>query len=94
MQPLRTASTRALQSLLHDQPVTAAKVVFAWQIAAGPAMARATSPAWSDDGVLRVRARDTAWRREVARARPMIAQRLEQLLGSDVVKKIVIETDA
>ena len=91
MQPLRTASTRALQSLLHDQPVTAAKVVFAWQIAAGPAMARATSPVWSDDGVLRVRARDAAWRREVARARPIIAQRLEQLLGSDVVKKIVVK---
>jgi Dna[CI] antecedent, DciA len=94
MLPLRSASTRALQSLLHDQPLTAAKVVFAWQIAAGPAMARATSPIWSDDGSLRVRARDTAWRREVARARPMIAQRIGQLLGPDVVKKIVIEADA
>jgi hypothetical protein len=92
MVPLRTASTRALQSLLNDQPVTAAKVVFAWQIAAGPAMSRATSPVWSDEGILRVRARDTAWRHEVVRARPMIAQRLEQLLGPDVVKKIVIES--
>jgi hypothetical protein len=91
MLPLRTASTRALQSLLNDQPVTAAKVVFAWQIAAGPAMSRATSPVWSEDGVLRVRARDAAWRREVARARPMIAQRVGQLLGPDVVRKIVIE---
>jgi hypothetical protein len=92
MLPLRSASTRALQSLLNDQPVTAAKVVFAWQIAAGPAMSRATAPAWSDEGILRVRARDTAWRHEVARARPMIAQRLEQLLGPDVVKQIVIES--
>jgi hypothetical protein len=91
MQPLKIASTRALQSLLNDQPVSAAKVTFAWQIAAGPAMARATVPAWSDDGRLRVRARDAAWHREVTRARPMIAQRLEQLLGPGVVKKIVIE---
>jgi hypothetical protein len=91
MQPLRTASTRALQSLLNDQPVTAAKVTFAYQVAAGPAMARATSLAWSDDGLLRVRARDPAWRREVARARPMIAQRLELLLGAGVVRKIVVE---
>ncbi|HYN08510.1 MAG TPA: DciA family protein [Vicinamibacterales bacterium] len=78
---------------MNDQPVTAAKVTFAWQIAAGPAMARATSPLWSDEGLLRVRARDAAWRREVSRARPMIAQRLELLLGPGVVKKIVIEKD-
>jgi hypothetical protein len=92
MLPLRSASTRALQSLLNDQPVTAAKVVFAWQIAAGPALSRATALAWSDEGTLRVRARDGAWRNEVARARAMIAQRLEQLLGPGVVKKIVIES--
>jgi Dna[CI] antecedent, DciA len=89
--PLRSASTRALQTILNDQPVSAAKVKFAWQIAAGPAMARATTPAWSGDGVLRVRARDAAWRVEVSRARPIIAQRLEPLLGPGVVQKIVIE---
>jgi hypothetical protein len=91
MEPLRTASTRALQTLLNDQPVTAAKVAFAWQIAAGPAMARATTTAWAGDGVLRVRARDAAWQREASRARPIVVQRLEQLLGADVIKKIVIE---
>ena len=91
MEPLRTASTRALQTLLHDQPVTAAKVAFAWQIAAGPAMARATTTAWVGDGVLRVRARDVAWHREANRAKPIVVQRLEQLLGAGVIKKIVIE---
>jgi hypothetical protein len=91
MEPLRTASTWALQTLLHDQPVTAAKVAFAWQIAAGPAMARATTPAWVGDGILRVRARDAVWQREASRARPIITQRLEQLLGPGVVEKIVIE---
>ena len=54
-------------------------------------MARATTRMWSSEGVLRIRARDAAWRREVAHARPMIAQRLEQLLGAGVVRKIVIE---
>ena len=91
MQPLRSASTRALQSLLTEQPVSAAKVTFAWQIAAGPAMARATTLAWTGDGVLRVRSRDEAWRVEVSRARPMIAERLGQLLGAGVVKRIVVE---
>jgi hypothetical protein len=93
MEPLRTASTRALQTLLNDQPVTAAKVAFAWQVAAGPAIARATTTAWVGDGVLRVRARDAAWRREVAAARPIIAERVKQLLGADVVKRIEIEQD-
>ena len=90
MEPLRTASARALQTLLNDQPVTAAKVAFAWQIAAGPALARATTTAFGD-GILRVRARDVAWQREAARAKPIVAPRLEQLLGAGVIKKIVIE---
>jgi hypothetical protein len=91
MQPLRSASTRALQTLLNDQPSTAAKVTFAWQIAAGPAMARATAVVWTADGLLRVRARDDAWRVEVSRARPIVAERLGQLLGAGVVKRIVVE---
>jgi len=90
MDSLHATATHALRALLDGQPTTPAKVAFAWRMAAGPALARAAEPAWRD-GVLVVRPRTEAWRRELRRARPMLTSRLQQLVGSDVVKKIVIE---
>lgn len=83
-------ATRALQALLAGQPNTPAKVAFAWRIAAGAAFARAADVDWSADGTLRVRARSTAWRREITRARPLILERLTALLGPDVVRRLVV----
>ncbi len=91
MQPLQQSATRALRALLSTQPTTQAKIAFAWRMAAGPALSRAGTPQWSDNGTLRVRARDAAWLREIRHARPVIAERLTQLLGPDVVRRIVME---
>jgi Dna[CI] antecedent DciA-like protein len=82
---------RAYQNLLAAQPLTAGKVGFAWTLAAGPTLGRAGSPRWSSDGTLIVRARDAAWLREIRRARPIIAERLGQLLGPGAVRRIIIE---
>jgi hypothetical protein len=90
MHSLQTASARALRGLLDSQPTTAGKVAFAWRMAAGPALARAGQIHWSADGVLRVDARDGTWRREIHAARPVIAERMNQLLGTNVVKRIVV----
>jgi hypothetical protein len=92
MHSLQAASTRALRDLLATQPTTSGKVTFAWRMAAGPALARAGVLHWSEDGVLRVDARDATWRREIHDARPVIAERMNQLLGPDVVKRIVVRT--
>ena len=91
MERLQLTATRMYQELLAQQPTTPAKVVFAWQLAAGPALGRAGTAEWSEDGVLRVRARDEAWLREIRRARPIITERLRGLLGPDVLKRLVIE---
>ncbi len=90
MERLGTTSTAALRSLLDGQPVTEAKVAFAWRIAAGPGLARAGTVAWSGDGVLTVRAESSAWRLELVRAKATISQRLSALLGRDVVRRIQI----
>jgi hypothetical protein len=94
MEPLLGTATRAFQHLLRDQPTTAAKVNFGWQVAAGPALARAARVAWTGDGLLRVQPRSAAWRREIERARPLVASRLDHLLGDGVVRAIVIEPAA
>jgi hypothetical protein len=90
MQRLQIAAARAYHDLLASQPTTSAKVVFAWRVAAGPALARAATVRWSENGTLSVVARDVAWQCEIGRARPIIAQRLAQLLGSGVVRRILI----
>jgi len=90
MERLHSTATRALQDLLSSQPTTRGKVLFAWQLAAGPALGRAGAVEWSS-GTLRVHARDAAWLREIRRARPIIVERMTALLGPGVVRKIVID---
>lgn len=90
MESLQQTAARVLGPLLDAQPLSPGKVTFAWSIAAGPALSRASIPAWTPDGTLRVRARSIAWRTELERARPMIAHRLDQLLGPDAVRRIII----
>jgi predicted nucleic acid-binding Zn ribbon protein len=94
MLPLRDTASRVVRDLLATQPTTAAKVGFAWRMAAGAALARATSVTWRDDGVLVVSTRSDAWQREAARARPVLLTRLTALLGPGVVRSIRVIEDA
>jgi hypothetical protein len=91
MQRLDRTAISALRTLLDRQPTTEAKVTFAWTIAAGATLARAASVRWSDSGTLHVVARTEAWRQELARARPLIARRVADLVGQQAVRRIVIE---
>jgi predicted nucleic acid-binding Zn ribbon protein len=88
MEPLSSTAAPALRTLLNDQPTTSAKVTFAWTIAAGPALARATTPVWSSEGTLYLRARTDAWRGELRRSQHVLLARLKDLLGADVVRRL------
>ena len=94
MQRLETTAVRALRWVLDQQPVTDAKVAFAWRIAAGQTFSRAASVTWSADGTLRVIARSDAWRHEISRARPVLIARIAELLGPGVVKRITVLAEA
>jgi len=93
MHPLRDTATEALRDLLTAQPTTNAKVMFAWRMAAGPALARAARAEWTDR-TLRLSPTTPAWRRELQRARPMLLERLRHWLGADVIQGIVVETSS
>ncbi|MCC7007367.1 MAG: DUF721 domain-containing protein [Acidobacteria bacterium] len=88
MLPLDHAALGALRAILDAQPLTDAKVMFAWTIAAGPALARAATVARGEDGVVRVRPASVAWQREIQRAVPLLRSRMADLLGPDVVEKL------
>lgn len=92
MERLDSTATRAMRLLLDEQPLTEAKVRFAWTMAVGPALARAATVSFAG-GTLRVRAKSAAWRDELRRARPLTRHRLAALLGDDVVRTLVIEDD-
>jgi hypothetical protein len=81
--PTRACVSGTVPALLARQPLTPAKVAFVWQMAVGPALARATSVQYGD-GVLRVTGADRRWIREVERSRAIILERVRTLLGPAV----------
>jgi Dna[CI] antecedent, DciA len=91
MVPVRHVMPDAVAAIVRRAPLTPEKVAFAWRSVVGPAIDHATAVEWSD-GVLRVRARDAAWRREVERSAALIRTRLETLLGDRVVRYIEVKS--
>jgi hypothetical protein len=93
MESVSTTASHTIKELLGRQPLTAAKVVFAWRFAAGPALARAANAEWTAGGTLILKARGAAWQRELERAIPVLTDRLAFLLGHQVVRNILVRMD-
>jgi predicted nucleic acid-binding Zn ribbon protein len=89
MIPVQEVLPEALAALLRKAPLTPEKVAFAWRVAVGPAVDRATTIELREE-VLYVQAKDAAWRREVQRSAGVIRRRLQALLGADVVRSLEI----
>jgi hypothetical protein len=95
MESASTTSPLAIQSIremLARQPLTPAKVLFAWRVSAGPAFNRAARATFAD-GTLSIRVTSAAWRKEIERATPLLKERLGALLGKDIVRWIVVILD-
>jgi hypothetical protein len=91
MIPVRHVMPDAVAAIVRKAPLSPEKVAFAWRSVVGPAIDRATVVEWTD-GVLRVRTRDAAWRREVERSAALIRARLDALLGDRVVRYIDVRS--
>lgn len=78
-----------LADIIRRQPLSPAKVDFAWRTSVGQALARVTTAELREDGTLVVRLSDGRWTAELNRARTIIRQRLAPLLG-DAVRKLAI----
>jgi hypothetical protein len=90
VQALSQTAARVLKTILDGQPLGAAKVAFAWHIAAGPTIAAASTVRWSD-GRLCVRARSETWRQEILRVRPIVLARVQALVGVEAVKSLELD---
>ena len=89
MQSLHTFATSVLADMLRRQPSSPERTSFAWSVAVGPAIARATRVELAGD-VLTVRARDQRWAHEIHRNRATVLARLQQLLGTQAVRDLSV----
>jgi hypothetical protein len=89
--PIQRVLPDALAEILRKAPLSPEKVAFAWRTAVGPSIDKVTTIELRD-GVLHVRAKDAAWRREVERSAGLIRVRLDALLGADVVQEIHVRS--
>jgi len=89
MLPIQSFSTGILAEIIRRQPASKEKTRFAWQMAVGPALARATTVELTG-GVLIVRCADRRWAPELTRARDVVLRRLQELLGPEVVVRLQI----
>lgn len=93
MTPAHHILPGVVAEMIRRQPLSPAKVDFAWRTAAGAAVARATRVELRDDGVLLVFIADLRWRREIEPALGMLRPKLATLLG-DAVRWIEVRDAA
>ena len=91
MRPLSQAVPGAVADLLRSAPLSDGKVTFAWKVAVGPAMERATAVKL-EGTVLVVEPANVQWGREIKRSAGVILSRLGTLLGRDTVTDIKVRS--
>jgi predicted nucleic acid-binding Zn ribbon protein len=85
MIPLQSFSSGVLAEIVRRQPASKDRTNFAWQLAVGQALARVTTVELKDN-VLSVRAVDRRWIKEIERARDSVKQKMQYLLGGQVLQ--------
>ena len=87
MIPVHDFSMSVLAQIVRRQPPSPARTNFAWQLAVGQVVARATTIQLAD-GILTVRAVDRRWLREIHPMRASVLDKLQQLLGKEQITRI------
>ena len=77
--------------VVRKAPLTDEKVTFAWRLAVGPAVDRATRVHLDAQGTLHVKAEAPAWLDGVRQSVGLIRSRLAHYLGDTAVKRISYE---
>jgi len=92
MEALHQFMSPAVARIVRPAPLSTEKVLFAWRMAVGPAIARVSHVALSDRRTLVATLTDARWRPELDRSADIILVRLQQLLGDDVVERLELRS--
>ena len=79
-----------LAEVIRKAPLTDEKVAFAWRLAVGPAVGKATTVRLASNGTLYVKANAPAWNDAIGKSLGLIRSRLAHYLGETAVKNIQI----
>jgi hypothetical protein len=74
--------------VIRKAPLSDEKVAFAWRLAVGPAVAKATTVRLATDGTLYVSAESKAWVDSIRASVGLIRSRLAHYLGEDAVRRL------
>ncbi|HEX7280563.1 MAG TPA: DUF721 domain-containing protein [Vicinamibacterales bacterium] len=77
-----------LADVIRKAPLTDEKVQFAWRLAVGPALDKATTVRLATNGTLYVKAEAPAWNDAIGKSLGIIRSRLAHFLGETTVKSI------
>ena len=91
MEALHTVVPRALAELFRTGPMSQGKLEVAWRAAVGDALSRVSTVKLQPDGSVHVHSADQRWQKELKRSLPVILQRLNMLLGANVIARIVVK---
>jgi len=89
VQSVQSVVPAVLAEIIRRQPASKERTAFAWSVAVGPALARATTVELRERTLV-VSARDARWAHEIERARETILARLKHLLGDSTVVSIEV----
>ncbi len=91
MDALHSVVPRALTELFRTGPLSQGKLEVAWRVAVGDALSRVTTVRLQPEGVVEVHPADQRWHKELKRSADVIQRRLDTLLGSNVVSRLVVK---
>jgi predicted nucleic acid-binding Zn ribbon protein len=89
MLALKHAMPAAVAELMRSAPLSPGKVDFAWRMAVGPSLQRATAIRL-EEGVLIVETASAQWSAEVRRSTSVILARLKTFLGDTAVTRLEV----
>jgi hypothetical protein len=85
MEPVQSLLPSAVARVVRPAPLSPEKVLFAWRVAVGPAVARVTRVRLRADRVLEVQVDDDRFGDEVVRSVSLVLGRVQDLLGTETV---------
>jgi len=91
MDAIHTIVPRALTELFRNGPLSQGKLEVAWRVAVGDALSRVSSVKLQADGSVDVHPADPRWCKELKRSSTIILGRLNTLLGTNSVTRLVVK---
>ncbi|HNV03390.1 MAG TPA: DciA family protein [Vicinamibacterales bacterium] len=94
MEPVQSLAAATIARVVRPAPLSGEKILFAWRLAVGPALARVTRIRLLRSGILDVRLDDERFGEELARSADTVLRRVQEVLGREVVRRVAVQLRA